>query len=118
MHWKAALVFKYGVPVPGREAKALENFADAQTFFGKKAADGICSEPEIFHTMYGGGMMIVKGESMDVLFEMMKLDEARIILQKASFTSTEFSWEPYNTGEMLMEAMTLYATVGTDLGFL
>ncbi len=118
MHWKAALVFKYGVPVPGREAKALENFADAQVFFGKKAADGICSEPEIFHTMYGGGMMIVRGEGLEILYEMMMLEEARMITMRATFTSTDFSWEPYTTGEQLIEGMTMYATVGTELGYL
>ena len=35
--WKAALMISHGLPIPGREVKALTNFADAQTIFGKLA---------------------------------------------------------------------------------
>ena len=118
MNWKTALVFTYGLPIPGREAKALETFADSQTFFGKLAADGKCSEPEIFHRMYGGGMMIVKAETPDILRDIMMMDEARMLVGRAMFTSADFAYEMYHTGEALMETMGMYATVGTDLGYL
>jgi hypothetical protein len=118
MRWNAAYVFSYGVPVPGREAKALQNFADAQTFFGKLAADDKCSEPEIFHHGYGGGMMIVKAESPEILHEILLTEEARKIISTTSFTSTGFRYEMYNTGENLMDSMMLYAGVGTELGYL
>lgn len=118
MIWNAALVFSYGVPVPGREALALENFADAQVFFGKMAADGRCAEPEIFHHGYGGGMMIIKAETPAVLHEMLMLDEGRKLLATASFTSTGFQYQVYITGEELAESMTRYAGVGSELGFL
>jgi hypothetical protein len=118
MRWNAAYVFNYGVPVPGREAKALQNFADAQTFFGKLATDDKCSEPEILHHGYGGGMMIVKGESPEILHEILLTEEARKIISTASFTSTGFKYEMFHTGESLMESMALYAGVGTELGYL
>ncbi len=118
MGWNAALVFSYGVPVPGREAKALQNFADAQVLFGKLAADGRCSEPEIFHHGYGGGMMIVKAEDAAVLHDILTMDEARRAMSTASFTSTEFMYEMYTTGEALVDNMTMYAGIGTELGYL
>ena len=118
MGWNAALVFSYGVPVPGREAAALNNFADAQVFFGKLAADGRCSEPEVFHHGYGGGMMIVKAESPAILHELLMMDDGRKLIGTASFTSTDFSYQMYVTGEQLAENMTRYAGIGTELGYL
>jgi len=118
MRWNAALVFTYGVPVPGREHKALENFADAQTFFGKLAADGKCSEPEIFHHGFGGGMMIVKVEHPEVIDEILMMDEGRKLLAIGSFTSSDFRYERFITGEALADGMMRYAGVGTELGYL
>lgn len=118
MIWNAALVFSYGVPVPGREAAALENFADAQAFFGKLAADGKCAEPEIFHHGFGGGMMILRAETPLVLHEILMMEEGRKLLATASFTTKEFRYGMYLTGEELAESMTRYAAIGTELGYL
>ena len=41
----AAIVTTWGAGIPGREAKGLEVFMDAVTFWGKQAADGRCSQP-------------------------------------------------------------------------
>jgi len=118
MTWNAALVFGYGLPVPGRETAALTNFADVQTFFGKLAADGRCAEPEIFHHGYGGGMIIIKAESPEILHEILLMDEAKRMINTASFTSNGFKYEMYHTGEFLMDSMTLYSEVGAELGYL
>jgi hypothetical protein len=118
MGWNAAIVFAYGVPVPGREAAALENFANAQTFFGKLATDGRCAEPEFFHRGYGGGMMIIKGETPEILHEILDMEEARKLISTATFTSGGFSFEMYATGEVMMDRMSMYAGVGTELGYL
>ncbi len=115
--WNAALVFFYGVPVPGREAKALENFTDATTFFGKLAADGKCAEAEIFHYGFGGGMMILRAASVDDLQWILETDESKKLLATASFTSTEFRYDFMFTGERLMENMTNWTTVGTEMGY-
>ena len=40
MKWNAVLMIRYGLPVVGREAKAMEVFTDAFTTFGKLAAEG------------------------------------------------------------------------------
>jgi len=118
MRWNAALVISYGVPVPGREAAALENFANAQVFFGKLAADGRCSEPEILHHAYGGGMMIVRAESTGTLDELLQLDEGRELLATASLTSSDFGYDFYMAGERLMEGLQIYAGVAERLGYI
>lgn len=117
MTWNAALVFFYGVPVPGRESKAMDNFTDAVTFFGKLAADGKCAEPEMFHYGFGGGMMIVRGPSAEDLFEILGSDDARRLTAAATFVSTDFKYELMFTGERLMDNMANWTAVGSGLGY-
>lgn len=117
MALNAALVFTYGPPVPGREAAALQNFADAQAYFGKLAADDKC-EVDAFLWGYGGGMMIVKAESPADLFEMLESDDGRKQLATANYTSQDFHYQLAQTGERLAESMTNYASIGSELGYL
>lgn len=117
MTWNAALIFTYGPPVPGREAAALQNFADAQSFFGKLAAEDRC-EVDSYLWGYGGGMMIVKGESAGALQEILEMDEGRGLLAVANYTSQDFRYKMAQTGERLAEAMAKYSSVGGELGYL
>ncbi len=118
MTWDTALVFSYGLPVAGREAKALEAFADGQAFFGKMAADGMCAEPELFHHGFGGGMMIVRAETYEKLFDMLEMEEAKQLIEVCMFTVQDFKFAFMQTGERLMESMGNFAKVGADLGYL
>lgn len=118
MTWNTALVFSYGLPVAGREAKALEAFADAQALFGKMAADGMCAEPELFHHGFGGGMMIVRAETYEKLFDMLEMEEVKQLTEVCMFTVQDFEFAFMQTGERLMESMGNFATVGADLGYL
>ena len=65
MQWNAAIFIKYSLPIPGREADAMKLFTDGLALWGKLAADGLCSEPEVFHHRDGGGFMFVRTESVD-----------------------------------------------------
>ena len=49
---------------------------------------------------------------------MLMMDDGRRILSTASFTSTGFKYEMYNTGELLMDSLALYSEVGSELGYL
>ena len=117
MTWNSALVFTFGPPVPGREAAALANFAHAQAFFGQLAADGKC-EAEAYLWGYGGGLMIVKGDSPEALYEILAMDESRKMLSTGSLTSQAFAFQMAATGESLADNMTSFAAVGTELGYL
>lgn len=118
MTWNTALVFKYGLPVPGREEKALEAFADAMALFGKFAADGMCAEPEPLHTLFGGGLMIIRAETFEKLFLMLEKEESKELIDLCSFTVQDFEFTFMHTGESVMESMSLYTKVGAELGYL
>jgi hypothetical protein len=117
MTWNAAFIFSFGAPVPGREAASLQVFADAQAYFGKLAADDKC-ELEAFLWPYGGGLMIVKGESAADLFEMLESDEGRRLRSTANITTEDFRYEMAVTGEAVADSLASYASVGDDLGYL
>lgn len=118
MTWNTALVFSYGLPIPGREVKGMEAFADGQALFGKFAADGMCAEPEVFHHLFGAGMMIIRAESYEKLFTMLEKEEAKHLINLCTFAVQDFEFTFMSTGELLLEDMGLYTTVGAELGYL
>jgi len=118
MKWNAALMLSYTRPIPGREAKAMEVFADALTMYGKLAADGKCAEPEVFHHLIGGGMFIVKTENLEAAHEILDMDDVRRMLDVAMFTVEDFNVEIVVTGERLMQNMSMYTAIGTELGYI
>ncbi len=118
MAWNAALVMRYSLPIPGREAKAMQVFAEALTVFGKLAADGMCAEPEVLHHIVGGGMFIVRTETFETAHEILEMDDVRKILDTAIFTVDDFDVELMVAGEKLMNNMSVYTAVGTELGYI
>lgn len=118
MKWNAAIRIGYGLPLAGREAKAMEVFADAFTIFGKLAADGKCAEPEAFHHFAGGGFMLVKTESVALAHELLELEDVAHLTDSAMFTVSDFELEVVVTGEKLMADMALYAAIGTELTYI
>jgi hypothetical protein len=118
MTWNAALMISYTTPVPGREGKAMEVFAGAFTIFGKLAADGKCAEPEVFHHLIGGGMFIIKTESVDTANRILDMDDVRKMIDTAVFTVNDFQVEIMVTGAKLMNNMSEYAGIGTELGYI
>ena len=116
--WNAAIMISYSVPVPGREGKAMGVFADALTLFGKLAADGKCAEPEVFHHLIGGGMFVVKTESIEMAYEILDIDDVRKVLDVAIFTVSDFDIEVMITGGKLMGNMSQYTAIGTELGYI
>jgi hypothetical protein len=118
MTWNAALVMRYTLPIPGREQKAMQVFADALTVFGKLAADGICAEPDVLHHIVGGGMFIVKTETFEKAHEILDMDDVRRVLDTAVFTVDDFDVELMVAGEKLMNNMSVYTSIGTELGYI
>ncbi|MEN8234867.1 MAG: hypothetical protein ABFR89_08090 [Actinomycetota bacterium] len=118
MTWNTALKISYEHPMAGREAKAMEVFADALTIYGKLAAEGKCAEPEVFHHLVSGGFFIVKCETVEIAVEILQMDDVRHMLDEAVFTVEGFDVEIMVTGEQLMSNMSLYTTIGTELGYI
>ena len=118
MKWNAAIRISYGLPLTGREAKAMEVFADAFTTFGKLAADGMCAEPEAFHHLAGGGFMVIRTESVVTAHEILEMEDVQHLIDTALFTVSDFELEVMVTGEKLMANMALYAAIGTELTYI
>lgn len=111
-----ALVFSWSRAEPGRESKALEVLAEAQVFWGKLATDGKVSEPE-FLMGIDHNMLIVRGE-WDYLFHMLNTDEVSTLIDKASFIAMDFTYHLYGIGARSEHGLALYATAGSELGYL
>jgi hypothetical protein len=114
-----AVITTWGHPARGREAKSLEVFMDALTFWGKKAADGKCSEPDAFYADdASNGMLIVKGKS-DALQEIQESDEYQKLIEKAQLIVDDLKVHSYVTGdEEIQRGMRIYAEAGNELGYM
>ena len=89
---KVALVITSGVPVVGREALAIDNARAADAFWRSAAAEGKCSEPEMFWSSTAPGMTIVKGEAEDMQM-LMATPECQRLVMAAPLLFQDFGWE-------------------------
>jgi hypothetical protein len=114
-----ALVTTWGASVRGREAKSIEVFMDALTFWGKLAADGKCSEPDVYYADDdSNGMLIVKGKS-DVLREITDSDEFTKLVAKAQMIAEDLKIHTYLTGdEEIQRGTRIFAEAGNELGYM
>jgi hypothetical protein len=101
---QAAMVVTWTRPVPGREAKALDYGIEVAEFWGKKAAEGKCTVPEMFFSDRGRGMWIVNGDR-DVLQQIEDTDEARLLTMKGELLLEEFSLDFFYAGEAAADYM-------------
>ena len=111
-----AYVVTWKAPVTGREMKALEYGAEVQTFWRKFAAEGKCSEPELFFFPQGHGMWLVKGD-FQTLEELWLRDESQHLLAKAFWLLEDFGYDFVRTGDAADQYMTFFADVGKELAF-
>jgi hypothetical protein len=113
----AAIVTTWGNPVAGREAKALEVLLEVQQFIGKHAAEGRCSEAEVWFNADGGeGMSLVKGKS-DALMEIWESDDNQRLLTKVQLTVQDVRSHLYWGGdEELQKGTAIFAEVVGELG--
>jgi hypothetical protein len=113
----SAIVFTFTRPAPGREAKALEAFTEAQAFFGTKAHDGFCGEPFNFLGTSGAGLMIVPGE-YDKLWGLIGTDEFLDLYMKTVFAVPDISFELGAYGSGVQDWMARWTRVGGELALI
>lgn len=118
MQWNAAILIKYTLPIPGREADAMKLFTDGLTLWGTLAAEGLCSEPEVFHHRDGGGFMFVRTESIEAADSILERDDVRRIVDIGLFTVQDFHVDLMMTGELLMDNMSFYGVIGSELAYM
>lgn len=111
---QTAIVVTWTHPFPGREEKALAYGAEVTDFWGKKAAEGICTEPEIFFSERGTGFWFVKGDR-DALLQIHDTDEARLLTFKGELLLENFSVDFFYADEAAADYMTRYASALTTI---
>jgi hypothetical protein len=105
----AAMVVTWTHPMTGREAKALEYGAEVADFWGKRAAEGKCSEPELLFSERGTGLWMVKGDR-DVLQKIHDTDEARLLTMKGELLLEGFSLDFCYAGDDAVDYMARYGS--------
>jgi hypothetical protein len=116
----AALITTWSSTIPGREAKSLEVFMEVLTFVGKQAADGRCSEPEVWFNADGSeGMLIVRGKS-DVLLEIQETDDYQRLLSKSHMIVEDLKAHLWYGGsdDELQRGIRLFSEAGNELGYM
>jgi hypothetical protein len=109
MVMQTALVVTWTHPVPGREERALAYGAEVTEFWGKKAAEGICTEPEIFFSESGRGLWFVKGDR-DKLLHIGDTEEAKLLSLKGELLLENFTIEFFYADEDAADFMRRYAS--------
>jgi hypothetical protein len=109
---KAAMVVKWTTAIPGREKAAIAYGRDVDDFFGKKAAEGLCTEPKWFWTTSGENLWFIEGE-YDALLGILATPEAQKFLIKGALLVQGFGYGLYLAGREEMFGQ--YEEVLTDL---
>jgi hypothetical protein len=115
----AAIIATWGDAIPGREAKSLEVFTDFMEFWGKKAADGRVSQPQVFFNQDGSeGVFIVTGKS-DALMEIAESEEFEKLTAKGHMIVQDLKSHVYYGGsdEEITRATRIFAEAGSELGY-
>ncbi len=94
---KAAIVVKFITAIPGREKAAVAYGRDVDDFFGKKAAEGLCTEPKWFWAPTGEHFWFVEGE-YDALLGILATPEAQKFLVKGPILNEGFGYGLYMAG--------------------
>ncbi|HEY5663375.1 MAG TPA: hypothetical protein VIS05_04995 [Ilumatobacter sp.] len=111
---KYAYVVTWNGPVPGREMKALDYGAEVGEYWGKLAADGKCSEPEMFFFPDGHGMWMVKGD-FETLDQLWFAEAAQHLLAKGRWLLEDFGYEFVRTGDSVDQFLMFFAEVGKEM---
>ncbi|NNE96656.1 MAG: hypothetical protein HKN24_11575 [Acidimicrobiales bacterium] len=111
-----AYVVTWKSTIPGREQLSLDYGLEVAEYWGKLAADGKCTEPEMFFFPDGHGMWMVKGE-FETLQQLWMTDEGQHLLIKGRYLLEDFGYEFARTGDAADQYLMFFAEVGKELAF-
>lgn len=94
---KAAAVSTWTCPFPGREKEATAFGREVDDFYGKKASDGLCTEPKWFWGPNGQDIWFVEGE-FENLLAILAQPETQRMLVKARLLLQDYKWGFYQVG--------------------
>ena len=94
---KAAVVVKFTISIPGREKAAMAYAREVDDFWGKKAAEGLCTEPKWFWATAGEHIWFVEGE-YEALLGILAGPESQKFLVMGPILVEGFGWGLYQVG--------------------
>ena len=94
---KAAFVVKFATSVPGREKAAIAYAREVDDFWGKKATEGLCTEPKWLWATAGENIWFVEGE-YEALLGIIATPEAQRFLSMGTILVGGFGWGLYQVG--------------------
>jgi hypothetical protein len=116
----AAIIATWSTPIPGREAKSIEVFMEFMEFWGKKAADGRVSQPQVFFNQDGSeGVFIVTGKS-DALVEIAESEDFEKLTAKGQMIVQDLKSHVYygGTDDEITRGTRIFAEAGNELGYM
>lgn len=114
------LMIRWGKLVPGREQAALDVFAEAIAYFGKKIEEKTVTffEPYFFHTgdqETETGFMVVKGPAPEI-FKLVEEEGFLVLMDKGFYTVEHLRWDLLTVGEGVGARIERGAKVRAELG--
>ena len=111
---KAAMIVHFDHPFPGREIRALEYGVEVNEFWGKLAAEGKCTQPEMFFSTSGHGLWMVKGD-LETLEQLVSTEKVQKLLEKGGLLMDGFGYEFHFTGDAADAYLLRYAGLVKEL---
>ena len=109
-----AFIVTFKQPIPGREKIALDYAAEVNEFWGKLAADGKVTVPELFLFPNGIGMWMVKGDAI-ILRELVESEYSQKLLTKGLLLLEDFESAFAFTGAAVDAQLALYGQLIVEL---
>jgi hypothetical protein len=109
---QVAMVITWSGARAGRELSALDYGVRAAEFWGRHAAEGRCTPPEMFFRPAGGGMWMVKGD-LDALTH---INVDNVLLVEGGLVLEDFRYEYLDCGPSADEFLVRYAGAIESLG--
>ena len=106
---KAAMIVHFHRAFPGFEVKAVEYGMEVNEYWGKLAAEGKCTTPEMFFETTGYGQWMVKGD-LETLEALAREPKAQELITKGGLLLQDFGYDFALTGEAADEYLVQYVT--------
>ncbi|MGZ3424335.1 MAG: hypothetical protein ACXWUG_17380 [Polyangiales bacterium] len=117
----AALIVEWGMPTPGRESKALEEFFSHVQWWTELKAKGTINDFRLYGTNtgelgVGAGFVVVEG-SLDQITKFSQSDDFRRSISRVSLITESLHVRTLDTGDAMMKRMQIYGAAVKEMGF-
>lgn len=116
----SAFIIEWGMPTPGRETKALEEFFSHVQWWTELKAKGTINEFRLYGTNsgqlgVGAGFVIVEG-SRDQIDKFLASDDFRRSISRVSLITQSLHVRQLDTGDAMMKRMQVYGAAVKEMG--